>query len=460
MIRLWKVMRPQVWQLDRRLRAANRLLVVLAVLLLGVGGQWLWNGPVQRGMALLATETAVALVAPLLATGLLLFLFIGMVGIGDVMRLLFQAPDLERLLVAPLPARTVFGVKLLQCSRVMLLPAILLGLFLGLFGAARGAAGLFYGLALLLILGGMLLVTAVLMGVVLLLARFLPAQRVRAWLPAATSLLAVVLVLGQQGLTNWFLQQTALLAGLTTALLQPAPLARLALGVGGAALLAAGGAYWLFDRAFFEGWQRLQVVTMPAARPRAVGGATRWLRLFPGEIRPFVRAEWLLLRRDTTRLVGLGVAALPALLMLAPLLGSARTAALRPLLFWLLLAIGLTTTLVGLSGETLPAVGREGVRREVWRAAPVAARTVLAGKFWGNGWLPLLLLWLVLLAVLGAVLGLAAWQVVVVETAVVWQVTLGAALVFALGAVMADFTADDPRKSVRGSVSLLAMLLY
>ena len=383
-------MRPQFWQLDRRVRSANRLVVAVAVLLLGFGGQWVWDNLIRDKLALLGTDTAVSFLAPLLANAMMLFMFIGIIGMGDVMRLLYQSADLELLLAAPLPLRTVFAVKLIQCSRVTLLPAIVLALLLIAFGIAWGAGGAFYGLVLLLLLAGMVLVTAVIMSLVLALARLIPAQRVNVWLPIVASLMAIAMMWGQQGLTNWFLQQDALLARLGDALRNVAQLAQLTFALAGVAVLAAGGAYLIFAHAFYDGWSHLrEVQTRPKrASARQMGW---WLRPFPVQVRPFVRSEWLLLRRDPTRLIGLVLTLLLVLMMFLPLLGSSRMAELRPLIFWLLLAAGVFASITGLSGETIPAVGRDGAQATLWRAAPIPVRAMLAGKFWGNTW-PLVLL--------------------------------------------------------------------
>lgn len=456
---VWKIFRPQFWQLDRRVRSANRLVMAVVVLLLGFGGQWAWDNLIRDKLSLLGSDTAVTLFAPMLANVLMLFLFIGIIGMGDVMRLLYQSADLELLLVAPLPLRTIFVVKLAQCSRVTLLPAIVLALLLAAFGVAQGMGAAFYGLALLLLLAGMVLVTAVIMSIVLALARLIPARRVNVWLPIAASLLAVLVVWGQQWLTNWFVRQEVLLRWLADALRDVAQLMQLTLALAGAAVLAAGGAYLIFARAFYDGWSHLREVT---ARPRQAASRQMgwWLRPFPLQVRPFVRSEWLLLRRDPSRLINLALAMLPVLMMFLPLLGSSRVAELRPLIFWLLLAMGLFISVTSLSAETIPAVGRDGGRAALWRAAPISVRAVLAGKFWGNAWPLAWLLWMLFFALAGWYFGFAGWQVAVLVTAVSWQIIIGAALLLPFGALTADLQAEDSAKSVSGLSSLLALTLH
>ncbi len=456
---VWYVLRPYYWQLDRRVRSANRFAVGAVLLLLGFGGQFVWDNLIRDNLPLLRSETAVTMFAPILANVLILFIFFGVVGIADVLRLLYHAADLDLLLAAPLPLRTIFAAKLVQCSRVTLLPAIVLGLMFAIFGAAREAEAAFYGVTLLFLMAGMVLVTAVIFCVVLALARLIPARLVNVWLPIIASLLMLVMVWGQQKLIDWLLRQEAVLRWLAEALQNTAQLTQFTLALIGGAILATGAAYLVFTTAYYDGWNQLREVQTRPKRETA-GKMGWWYRPFPPEVRPFVRNEWLLLRREPSRLVNLALIPLLVLFMFSPLLGSQRVETLRPLIFWMLLAIGLFINFTSLSGEIVPAAGRDGAQSELWRVAPVSARAVLAGKFWGNAWPLVLLLWVLFLALVGWYFGFASWQVVLLVTAVSWQISMSAAILLPLGALLADFQAADPAKSMTVPGSLLVLIVH
>ena len=136
------------------------------------------------------------------------------------------------------------------------------------------------------------------MGVVLLATRAIPAARIRAWIPVILALVPLMVVFGQQRLTEWFAGQTDLHASIARALVDEGDLALIA---GGGALLGAASClalYQVFDRAFEEGWNRYrEVPTAPARRRQA---APAWTRRLPGHLRPVMAKEWLEIRRDPT----------------------------------------------------------------------------------------------------------------------------------------------------------------
>ena len=242
--------------LDRSVRRLNRFVVGALFLLLGLGGNWLYNSFLLPNLALLNSEEAVMAVASFLPLGIFVFLLFGLLGVGDVMHQLYLAPDLELLMVAPVPYRSILAVKLLQSSRALLIPALGFAAFLLALGLARQAGAAYSVLVVLLLLAAMLLVAALIMILVILLARWVPARRTRTWIPVALALLMFSLVLIQQPFTEWLFERASWVAFLTEALLNPAQLGMLVAGLGGLALVTGLAAYWLFHTSFREGWNR------------------------------------------------------------------------------------------------------------------------------------------------------------------------------------------------------------
>ena len=202
---IWKITRPQFWILDRQIRRLPGFVIPVGIMLLGLGGQWLYTRFLQEKLAVLNSEQGVAAAALFLPSFFFIFLFAAVLGLGDILYQLYLASDLELLMAAPVPNRTIFIVKLIQCGRATVLPAILAGGLLVTLGLAQGADVSYYLLILLLLLAVMALVTAVIMSLVILLGRLVPPQKARAWLPLALALLSLLILPLQQPALQWFM---------------------------------------------------------------------------------------------------------------------------------------------------------------------------------------------------------------------------------------------------------------
>ena len=444
---VWKVLRPHYWILDRRVRTTNRLLVLALVLILGFGGQWIYNNLVRDNLALLNSEQAVTIVASSLPYGLFLLLFFAVLGIGDVMHQLYLASDLELLMIAPIPYRTVFLVKLLQCSRATLVPALGFGAFLVALGLARGAAASYYLFVALLILAAMILATAAVMILVILLARLLPPQKTQSWMPVALVLVAFVLVLAQQPLTQWLLGGADLIAFLTRALLNPGQLGLVVAGLGGLALATSLAAYQAFNTSFHEGWNRFREVPTywprrPLAARRLWAGA-RLLGSLPQPFRCLLVKEWLALRRNPRGLISLAQPFVLVIMILAPVLGAGEGAeALRPLFFWILLVFLALFLGVLPVGVPLMSIAQEGRKLELLRCAPVSMSDVLKAKFFAT-WLPLVVAWVLVFLLAGLWLRFPWWQIGFLAAMTAYGLAGGSVLTMALGGLRVDFSAEE-----------------
>jgi hypothetical protein len=444
---VWKVLRPHYWMLDRRVRTTNRIVVLALVLLLGFGGQWVYDNLIRDNLALLNSEQAVTIVASSLPYGLFLLLIFAVLGVGDVMHQLYLASDVELLMVAPLPYRTIFFVKLLQCSRATFVPALGFGAFLLALGLARGAAVSYYLLTGLLILAAMILVTAVVMILVILLARFLPPQKTRSWMPVVLVLVTFLLVLGQQSATQWFLGQADLIAFLTEALFRPGQLGLVVAGLGGLALVTSLAAYQAFDTSFHEGWNRFREVPTRRSRrslaARRLWDISRWVRPLPQPLRSFLVKEWLALRRNPYGLINLAQPFVLVVMILAPVLSMGKGAeALGPLIFWILLFFLAMFLSILPVGVPLMSIAQEGREIELLRGAPVSMSDVLKGKFWAT-WVPLVGTWVLVFLLVGIWLQFPWWQIGFLAAVTIWGLAGGSVVTMAIGGLRVDFSAEE-----------------
>lgn len=446
----WKIVRPQYWILDRRVRSTNRVVVIALILLLLFGGQWIYDNLISDNLALLNSDQAVTVIASSLPLGLFVILLFAMLGVGDVMHQLYLASDLELLMVAPVPYRAIFVVKLLQCSRATLVPALGSGAFLFALGLARDAAASHYVLTALLLLAAMTLATAAVMILVILLARLLPAQKTRSWMPVAVALATFALMLGQQPATQWFLGQPALIAFLTEALLDPHQLLLAVAGLGGLALVTSLAAYQVFDTSFHEGWNRFREVptrrdplSVGARRPGAV---SRLVQPLPMPLRCFLVKEWLELRRSPRGLIGLAQPLVLVVTVLALFLGAGRGAeTLRPILFWFMVVLLIMFLITLPTGAPLMAIAEEGRRISLLRSAPISMSDVLKGKFWAT-WVPMMLSWVSVFLIAGTWLQFPLWQIGFLIGMIVWGSAGASAATVALGGLRVDFTAGELRQ--------------
>lgn len=184
------------WRLDRRadggmgrLIWARRMIVGTIVLAFSLFlGALL--GVLVRAGDLVGTRADV--VPGVLLT--LMLLGTSVAGFNQALQALYLSDDLERLLVAPIPARAVVTAKLLgRLPTVMLfmfalaLPALLA------YGYALHVGALYYPAAVLLVLAAPLFGISVGAIVAIYLVRLLPARRLSEWVGAASIVIGTVL---------------------------------------------------------------------------------------------------------------------------------------------------------------------------------------------------------------------------------------------------------------------------
>jgi hypothetical protein len=458
---VWKILRPHYWALDRRIRSTNPIVVIALLLLLGVGGQWVYDNLIRDNLALLNSEQAVTAIASFLPLQFFIVLLFAMLGVGDVMHQLFLASDLELLMIAPVPVRTIFLVKLLQCSRATLIPALVAGVFLLAFGLAREAAASYYLLIVLLILATMALATTAVMILVILLARFLPVQKVRSWMPVVVALVTLGLLLFQQSGTQWFLGQADLIKFLTEALLNPRQLGLLGAGFTGMAVVSILATFRIFDAAFHEGWNRFREVPTRKASAslltRQIWSVSRLLQPLFGPLRFVLVKEWLELLRDPLSIINLTQPLVLVLVALAPFMtGGMGSEILRPLVFWyMLVLLALFLSFLPL-GMPLMAIMREGRKIALLRSMPISMSDVLRGKLLA-AWVSLVLPWVVVFLVTGLWLQYPLWQVGALVGIIIWGLAGASVATVAMGGLRANFTVEELKQRVPKGTTYLMM---
>jgi|GEM_PF-1247254 len=458
---LWKILRPRYWILDRKVRAINKAVLLGAILLLAFGGQWVYDNLIRDYLAYLGSEQAASAVATFLPLGLASFLLFALLGLGDTMGQLYLAPDLELLMVAPVSYRAIFAVKLLQCSRAAIVPGLTFGAFLLALGIARDAAIVYYPLVVALILSTMILTTSVIMILVIALARFVPPQKVRTWMPVTAVLVTAVLATGSQWITRWLVGQEALLWFFGRVLSSQSWLALAVTGVGGLALATSLAASWAFGTSFYEGWNRFREV--PARRGDGSRSGRRawgmnWLaRPLPAPLRHLVVKEWLDLRRNPRNLINLGQPLVLIAVILSLFLGAGKSnPALYPLRFWAIWMF-LPLLIANLPlGTSLMAVAQEGNNIDLLRSTPTLIKDALRAKVLVT-WVPMALSWWIALVLAGLWMRFSLLQIGLLVGVSVWGLAGASAMTTALGGLTVDFAADQVKRRVPWWASSLAM---
>jgi hypothetical protein len=459
---VWKIVRPHYWILDRKVRNSSRLIVTGMLLLLLWVVHWFYNAVLRDYVALLASEQAIAGVASALPLSLLFLALFALLGMGDVVYQLYLASDLELLMAAPIPYRAIFLVKLIQCSRASLLPALGLALLLVAFGLAQQVAVVYYPLVLLIVLLALLLTTAVVIIAVVLIARFLPARKIRSWTPVAIAFLTLTFVLSQQPIMQWFLAQADTIAFLAEALLQPQQLTLLAAAMGAAALVTTMASYKLFELSYQEGWDRFQAVSTEKKSTAGAGRGGTWsplphLRVLPQPVRSFLIKEWLALRRDPIGLVNLVqplVLMVTLLVLLTPVTRVLGTA----LSFWFLALFLIMFLSSSAMNTSATVVAGEGDNLMLLRSLPITMRQMLKGKFWAT-WALLVLLWTILLLLSGWWLHFPLWQTCLLAGIAIWGLTGTTVISVAVEGLKADFSVEVMKRRTPEAAKFLIFSL-
>ena len=441
-----------------------------------------------------------------------------MVSFTVALAALYLSKDLDLLLGSPLSRRAVFFSKLIAG----LLPAhaVILALtalpLLG-HGLAQDQGWPYYGAALLSLLALPILPVAIGATCVVLIVRYVSAQRVGEIVGlivvAMTMSLALVLGSARQ------LQQAISLRDLMGILerfrnpYSPAEwLTRFLVGVSrgpaadgwlwfgvllGVTACSLVPLWWVADTVYDEGWLRMQAAarrtllrrgflpwqhTDRAAELSRPSGLLRWL---PGPMVAIIRKDWRVIPRDLTNIAGvLSPLAIGIFFILQQLLYPIRFGEsgmpqgfVQPLLTMLSTAVATGVAGMIMSRFALTAFSFEG--RSYWaiKGSPISARDLVLGKFI-SAWVPMgllgggLVLMLdlargfndarlsdtALLPALASGVGqgyiLYAWFVVAVLGAGIIAISL------ALGAARPNLNWDSPHEMITPDLGCMSLVLY
>jgi ABC-2 type transport system permease protein len=387
---------------------------------------------------------------------------------------LFLAGDLELLLVAPVPMRSLFWLKILEIWRDSVHVLLFQGAALFGFGQSLHLPAVYYGLAVLV--GVTLTLAAAALGAMLTLA--LARIRLGDSILGLSRILAILLflpigVLGMPALgfgRNRFsllLGQDNIQAAATTlrAIGPPPPwapttwaahlllgdeAALLSLGLLGAAAVGLFAATQLaFEGLFQGGWERVRF-TGPARKPSVQRGSHQTTLGLPGgPILGVLQKDWRILTRDprwrTGALITLIALGLPATMVIFASDPFARTG--HALRFWFsMLPVPYLAYLFG-SQQGAATLAYEGRNIVLLRAAPVGMGRIVLAKVVGGLILVTLVTWAATLALAishagepietGAALVAATW------------LALGATIAAVAGAALTvDFEGDNPQRRI------------
>ncbi|MFC2028970.1 hypothetical protein ACFLTX_03480 [Chloroflexota bacterium] len=454
----WNIFRPRYWILDRQIRGMKPAVIIALMIILGYGGQFIYDKFIIPFLEILNTEQAISTIGSALPFGFVFFILFGMLGVGDVMSQLYLVSDLELLRIAPIPYRTIYLVKLLQCSRSTWVPVLVIGAILTLFGAAQNAPAAYYGLIVLLLLAIMVLITTLVMILVVILARIIPAQLVRTWKPLILILVTFGLVLSYPLITNFLIQEN-LVSYIVRALQNPKELGLISAGFTGISLVLTLLGYIIFKVSFHEGWDRFHV-TPTGRSQRVIDGSRKkdlsWmLKWLPSPRRHFLLKEWLEFRRNPRGPIMLLQPLVIIVMLLLPFLSnSSMIEYFSPFIFWFL-AIALVMLLGTLPLSTfLMIVVEEGRNLALIRSTPISMSEMLKGKFWAT-WIPIVLSWTIILSVVGRMINYSLVQTGFLVLMMVFGLTGVSLITISIVGLKADFSIDELKQRVSSQISLL-----
>jgi ABC-2 type transport system permease protein len=445
----WRIIVNRWWRVSLARKIGS--IITLGMLLVGLGltllaGWGITNTLNSPRLAAEVAKTASGIDFPTLLAALPSALMLGILvlatlsSIGGAISALFFSNDLEFLLTAPIPVRSVFIAKLVES----LVGQYLLLLFLAVMPLIGYGLALGYGLAYFLILPLIVLATPLMptaLGAFLavLILRIVPARRAREILGVFGSLVGFGCYFGSQLLTRSTVVQeiggnAAWITNLDRPYLPNAWAGRALRGVGAgdwrglgyaliyiaAALLIFYGGALLTERMYHSGW--LAVASSGETRRKrkttAPARANRQFRGWRGQAQTIFRKDLRVLPRDLRNLIQFIWPLAFAVFWLWRIISDTEVEARDPLTV-LLSGVGVTfficSSISGRLAQT--GISREGRAYWLLQVAPINARTIVWSKA-VLAWLPFPifgLLMMVLTVVVGRLnplLGLLGWLVV------------------------------------------------
>jgi ABC-2 type transport system permease protein len=392
-------------------------------------------------------------------------LFVLFSEVGLIIHHLYLASDLDLLLAAPVPLRSLFLLKLTESSLLGGLAWPVQVAALTGYGLAMELPWSWYALAVVVSAGVVILGTAVSMTAVMLVMRVLPTGRVRSFLTLGGALLGAGLWLLFQIASRGAGRDAADRIGPAVSRFSdragwsPASWAAnilLAVQDGDPAALAANAALFVtlgaiaivaastvFRYTFYVSRGRAQESAPRRPTVRPIGRERAPARIVPASVLAVLMKDWRSLRRDMRLLSGF---IYPLVMVGFFAVSTARSSGNDGDRFWrAIVTVPLVPFLLSTS-VVLTSFGREGAQFALLRASPLRMRDLIAGKFLA-GFLPILGVTGLVVVVLALWRGAAPGQLVAAMGMAVW-LTAGEVLAcIAASAAAPRFNADNPQKS-------------
>ena len=441
MMLVWKVLRPQFWRLDHAIRKKHPVLVTGVVAVIVLGGGWLW----PRFVDTIAQALSIGEFSPLAWLPPVLFslIILAALQLADTAYTLYLNPYTPLLLTAPLSNASLFLAKWLECTRLALLPALVIG---GTWMATTQALALhwvFYPLGVLaavLIVAGMTTLGVLL---VMLLVRILPIGRLRTALPIFLTVTPLVMLAMQDSILETLRRSTAL-AGLSASVQIEAGFIAIRLGMAGfIVVLLTLGAAGLFRLTYLGDVSRMQ------ERPTSAVRASRSRRLFPRlplppAMRGIILKDWLETFRKPGEWLGLLIQPLLIAFMMLPVLRMGADDPVAPVFFWMMVALCLLFSQTALINQAMSSVAGEGRCLTLLKTAPLSARMVHRAKWLGARWILTLPVWWGMLFLVSGYMGWSRWAALIAALIMTAALLIGTHMGISLGMRWTNFMEVEP----------------
>lgn len=384
-------------------RPLHTLIGLVAILSIGsLGLAWTHQRTYEILNELAALGMSTDLVLPITFIGLAVVTLV--TSSNQILTGLYLASDLELLLVAPLPFREIFSLKVLESLRGVILFGLPALVVLIAYGQVTEASGMYFLWALL----DTLLVLAAVLGLghilVMLIARVFPPRAVQSltqvligFLVTLVTWLVYVVEQRSSPLSSWLLSEAGLRGEhlLWFPLAWPAQLL-LAWQTGngtaflltlslltGAVITLYAAAYRLFRWAFYESWAGFREIPIQRGRKW-----TNWpaLRGWPSHpMQANILKDWAFLTREPRRLLAMLVIPIGFGILLRPcLVGSLGQQLGSVAGLWVSYFLALCVVFWGSMTLGGRAVGSEGRNIALLRVAPLPISQLLLAKFWST----------------------------------------------------------------------------
>lgn len=433
---IWRVIRPQFWTLDRRVRQTKRIWIILIVTIPLFIAEHLLN---SISLGALSPDSSVVGIVFLGIIGLTLMMLLD---INNMLYQLFESSELDVLMVNPVPLHTIFTLKLMQCGRTLIIFGPIWIALLILAGLERDVPVLNLILIGLSMASVLVIIAALVMALVMLVCWVVPARRLRSASIVIFALMPLALIFVQGDIAAWFVEEPNFQSALAERLYMLSPWISLPIL---AAALALGFAYMIFSRSFHEGRARYQIV-YPSGRPKNAALSPRW-----------IVKEWRIMRRDTRLMMSLTQPLVISLLLLMPVIqGSGALEAWQPIAFWMLVVFSVQV-IVTLPFMAIEILKREGRSFALIRTHPIGAARIMRMKFWVV-LIPQMSIWTLYIIGIGIIYHFAIWQIGLLIAVVGIGLALSITIALALAAHDIDFQAPSVPRGTQLSILALNVL--